>query len=146
MLRLPEIEPVNKLHRVLTEDVFDDGVVSDWQTLSLDLGVATFVDQIADRLHARITWTVELIEVQLQVDLPHAMNGSAMRSIWMVALFNLTNTPLLIWRKRRSWRILRGVGALNNENKWWNGGEMVYILLIPRMRTTKASLASSGTK
>lgn len=40
-------------------------------------------------------------------------------------------TPLLIWRRRRSCRVLRFLGS---------------ILLIPLIRTTKASLASAGTK
>ena len=42
---------------------------------------------------------------------PHVMYGSAIFSMLRVALFSLTNTPLLIWRRRNSCRTLRGCGC-----------------------------------
>lgn len=59
------------------------------------------------------------------------MKGSIRTSCFSVALLTLMNTALLICSKRMICRVLRGLGC---------------ILLIPFIRTTKASLASSGTK
>lgn len=40
-----------------TELLFDDGVVSDWDPTTLDLGEPTLVDQLAHTLQVRITKT-----------------------------------------------------------------------------------------
>ena len=41
--------------RCLTEFPFDNGVACDWNTLTIDLGESTFVDQFADRLEIWIS-------------------------------------------------------------------------------------------
>merc|ERR1719384_2240800 len=59
----------------------------------------------------------------LRVGVPQVMWGSQILSMLMVALFSLTKTPLLICRRRKSWRAFLTLGAT------W---------LTPRMRMTKA--------
>merc|ERR1719336_1570679 len=66
----------------------------------------------------------------LRLGVPQVMWGSQILSMLMVALLSLTKTPLLICRRRKSWRAFLTLGAT------W---------LTPRMRMTKAYLSSPET-
>lgn len=47
----------------------------------------------------------------LRLGYPQVIYGSQMRNILRVAVFSLTKTPLFIWRRRKSCRTLRTLGA-----------------------------------
>ncbi len=76
------------------------------------------------------------------------MYGLTMVSISEVAFVSLMKTPLLIWRSRKSWRILRGFGAILLILLFRQTGLNVADTRMthPLIRMTKTSFGSASTK
>jgi hypothetical protein len=113
-------EVLNTEDVVLAERLLDDSVVREGDALLVDLAVPALVDQLPDGFNIRLAGGacqfrfVSIVRplVIYETD-PYVMYGSMRRSICCVARVTLTNTPLLICRRRRSCMILRGLGAIS---------------------------------
>merc|ERR1712071_3890 len=75
---------------------------------------------------------------------PQVMYGSQILSILVVALLSLMKTPLLIWSRRKSFRVLRTLGLtwftlFRNENVSILIDLRISAILYPLIRTTKAN-------
>ncbi len=92
--------------------LLDDGVVGDGNALLLDVGEAALVHQLAHGLQVRSAVcdvaALDVTYIQRGNDGTHVLTE---RSMLRVALLKRRKTPLLIWRKRKSWRILRVLGS-----------------------------------